>query len=124
VSGQLPSPCRLTPCYHCIRGWVGPQRRSVRCGEEKNIAVQGIEAGTSSPQPRNYTDSQQMLCIGQNISTGVKQTSYDTVVLHTLHDRIFHVRRIIVAYIFMHIKHFAQIRSGGRFTGRQGPFLP
>jgi hypothetical protein len=32
------------PRTHCIGGWVGPQSRSGRCGEEKNLLpLPGVE---------------------------------------------------------------------------------
>jgi hypothetical protein len=65
-----------------------------------------------------------MLCIAQNISTDIKQTSYDTAVWQTVHDRILQVLHITVAFIFMHIKRVGHIRSGGEFNARQGPVLP
>jgi hypothetical protein len=50
VSGQLHAAGEEPPGIHCIGGWVGPpQGRSGRCGEEKNLALPGIELGPSSP---------------------------------------------------------------------------
>jgi hypothetical protein len=37
--------------YSIDRRLDGPQSRSGRCGEEKNLALPGIETGTSSPTP-------------------------------------------------------------------------
>jgi hypothetical protein len=50
ISGQLHAPAALHPGTH----WMGgSQCRSARCGEEKNVALPGIEPG---PVARRYTD--------------------------------------------------------------------
>jgi hypothetical protein len=40
-----------TPGTVWIGAWVGPQIRSGRCGEEKNLVLPGIEPKASSPLP-------------------------------------------------------------------------
>jgi hypothetical protein len=53
VNGQRHAPATLPPrkCpwYTSDRRLGGPQSRSGRCGEEKNLALLGIESGPSSP---------------------------------------------------------------------------
>jgi hypothetical protein len=53
VSGQLHDPAALTlgksPLYPLDRSLGGPQSRSRCCVEKKNLALQGIEPGSSSP---------------------------------------------------------------------------
>jgi hypothetical protein len=53
VSGQLHAPAALpwgkSPRYPLDRRLGGPQRGSGRCGEEKNLALPGIEPRPYSP---------------------------------------------------------------------------
>jgi hypothetical protein len=54
VSGQLQASTTLlwgeiTPQYTVDRKLGGPQSRSERCGEEKNLAMPGIKPGLSNP---------------------------------------------------------------------------
>jgi hypothetical protein len=56
VSGQLHAPAALSPGGKNPRYLLdirlgGPQSLSGRCGEEKNLALPGIEAGPSSQSP-------------------------------------------------------------------------
>jgi hypothetical protein len=46
-----------SPRYPLDRRLGGPQGQSGRCGEEKNLAVPGIEPGPSSPSLYRRTDS-------------------------------------------------------------------
>jgi hypothetical protein len=43
------TPGEIAPRTQWIRGWVGPHSRSGRCGKEKNLALPGMEPGSSSP---------------------------------------------------------------------------
>jgi hypothetical protein len=49
VSVQLHAPAALPPRYPLDRRLSGYQNRSGRCGEEKNLALPGMEPGSSSP---------------------------------------------------------------------------
>jgi hypothetical protein len=55
MSGQLHVPAPLpqgrAPVCPLVRRVGGPQRRSGRCGGEKNLAMLGIERGSSSQSP-------------------------------------------------------------------------
>jgi hypothetical protein len=63
VSGQLHAlpfyPGERAPSTHWIVGRVGPQSQSGRCGQEKCLALPGIEPGHSSPSLHRlgYADS-------------------------------------------------------------------
>jgi hypothetical protein len=57
------------------RGLGGPQGRYGSCGEEKNIALPGIELGPSSPEPVAIPielSRLQMMTVRKYIATGIK----------------------------------------------------
>jgi hypothetical protein len=60
VSGQLHAPAALTrgeePRYPLDRWPGGPQSRSGRCAEEKNLASAGNRTPAVQPVDRCYTD--------------------------------------------------------------------
>jgi hypothetical protein len=50
------TPREGAPGSHWMGGWVSPRNSLECCGEEKNLAVTGIEAQPSSPRACYYTD--------------------------------------------------------------------
>jgi hypothetical protein len=60
VNGQLRAPVALSlrkePRYPLDKRKGGPQRRSGRCGEEKNLAPAGNRTPAAQSVARRYTD--------------------------------------------------------------------
>jgi hypothetical protein len=60
VSGQLQAPAALSagisPRYPSVRRLRGPQGRSRRFGDEKNLVSAGIRTPAIQPVARSYTD--------------------------------------------------------------------
>jgi hypothetical protein len=60
VSGHLHAPAALSleylPLYPLDRRLSGPQSRSERCGEEKNLGLAGIRTLAVQPVARRCTD--------------------------------------------------------------------